>query len=210
LRVSEKGISSTQSTAAAGSAPEPPAPRPSAPAAPPAPAPNPAAAPPPPAPVASNAAPPPPSPVAVAAAAPHTGGSDEELLGSFDVPSPAAAESFQDFGFEELRSAPSTEPDEIELEELSTTEPELSLEAIDDEEIVEEDEIGPAPSYSARDDQDPSAGSQGTVSTAPVSVDLSAASGTMDVAIPVDVNLKDGDARVQLQIRLTLNLNLRR
>jgi hypothetical protein len=191
--------------------PPAPAPKPSAPDAPAVPAANPAAAPSPPA--APKVAPPRPAPVAAAvasAAAPSIAGSAEELVGSFDVPSPAAAESFQDFGLEDLQSAPSAEPDETELEELPTTEPELSLEAIDDEEIVEDDEIASAPFYSALDDQGPRARSRGMVSTAPVSVDLSAASGTTDIAIPVDVSLRDGDARVQLQIRLTLNLNLRR
>ena len=210
-------------TAASG-APEPPrpAPRPSAPAPPPVPTPKPAAAPPPP--PAPKAAPPPPAPVGVAAAPASMGGTAEELLGSFDVAAPAASESFHDFGLEDLQAPTSAEPEEIELEELApepvapshaprgraTVEPELSLEAIDDEEIVEEDEIAPAPSYSAVDDEGPRARRRGTVSTAPVSVDLSVASGSTDIAIPVDVRLSDGDARVQLQIRLTLNLNLRR
>jgi len=191
-------------------APVPPAPsRPSAPAAPPVPAPRPAAAPPPAPTPAPKVAPPIPAPVAAAVAAPPSmAGSAEELLGSFDVPAPSAATSFQDFGFEDLEAAPPA-PEEIELEELPG-EPELSLEAIDDEEIVEEDDIAPAPSYSALDDEGPRPRSAGTVSTAPVSVELSAASGTTDIAIPVDVRLTDGDARVQLQIRLTLTLNLRR
>ncbi len=207
-------------------APEPPAPapRPSAPAAPPVPAPKPAAAPPPAPTPAPKAAPPRPAPVAAAVAAPPSmSGGAEELLGSFDVPAPAAAESFHDFGLEELQAAPPAEP-EIELEELgpesfepphgakgrATAEPELSLEAMDDEEIVGEDEIAPAPSYSALDDEGPRPPSRGTVSTAPVAVDLSAASSTTDIAIPVNVRLTDGDARVHLQIRLTLTLNLRR
>jgi hypothetical protein len=204
-------------------APEPPAPRPSAPAATPVAAPKPAAPPPAPTPV-PKMAPPSPAPVAAAVAAPPSmGGGAEDLLGSFDVPAPAAAESFHDFGLDELQAAPPVEP-EIELEELgpesfepahgskgrAAAEPELSLEAMDDEEIVEEDEIAPAPSYSALDDAAPGPRSRGTVSTAPVAVDLSAASSTTDIAIPVDVRVTDGDARVQLQIRLTLTLNLRR
>jgi signal recognition particle receptor subunit beta len=193
--------------------PEPPAPppRPSAPAALPVPTLKPAAAPPPAPTPAPKMAPPRPAPVAAAVAAPPSmAGSAEELLGSFDVPAPAAVGGHHDFGLEDLEAAPPAVPEEIELEELPAGEPELSLEAIDDEEIVEEDEIAPAPSYSALDDEGPRSRTAGTVSTAPVSVDLSAASGTTDIAIPVEVRLTDGDARVQLQIRLTLTLNLRR
>jgi hypothetical protein len=119
------------------------------------------------------------------------------------------------------------EPEEIELEELSpepyaaspargsavrSGEPELSLEAID-EEVVEEDELGAAPSFGALDEEPAGrdlALDRGTLSTAPVSVELSATSGPTDIAIPVEVNLRGGAARVQLHIRLTLNLNLRR
>ena len=65
---------------------------------------------------------------------------------------------------------------------------------------VEEDEIGPAPAYSALDDEPavPPMGARGTVSTAPVSVELSAGSGSTDIAIPVDVSLNGGAARVPL------------
>jgi len=191
-------------------APEPPAPRPAAPA---------AAAPPAPRPVAAVPAPPRSalSPVAAAVATPPAmaGGGAEELLDSLDVVPPPPAETLQELGLEEPHAAPGAEAEEFELEELpgrGAMEPELSLEAIDDEEIVEEDEIAPAPSYSAVDEE-PARGparGRGTVSTAPVSLELSAASGSTDVAIPVDVSVADGAARFQLHILLTLNLNLRR
>jgi signal recognition particle receptor subunit beta len=190
-------------------APEPP--RPAAPPAPAPPAPKPAAA----APVAPpmpKSAPERLSPVAAAVAAPAMrSGSAEELLDSLDVVPPPPAETMHELGLEELDTTP--EPEEFELEELSGRggEPELSLEAID-EEIVEEDELGPVPSYSAVDEEPAPAPVQarGTVSTAPVTVELSASSGSTDIAIPVEVSLASGAARVQLHIRLTLNLNLRR
>ena len=213
---------------AAPAAPEPAAaaPRPSA-APPPAPAPKPVAAvsapPAAQAPPTPRVAQPAPAPVAAAVAAPPIIG--EEMLDSLVSP-PAASEGMAELGFEELPDAPLPEPEEIELEELTAeepasppaskgrtvAEPELSLEAIDEEEIVEEDEIAPAPAYSALDEEPAAtpARARGTVSTAPVSVDLSAASGSTDIAIPVDVSLNNGATRVQLQIRLTLNLNLRR
>jgi mutual gliding-motility protein MglA len=191
---------------AAPAAPEPP--RPAAP--PPPPPPPPAAA-------------PRPAAAAAAVAAPPIMG--EELLDSLEAPAAPAMEAMPELGLEDLPAAPPAEPEELELEELTAEdapptaprghtpmEPELNLEAIEDEEIVEEDEIGPAPAYSALDDEPAGspAGARGTVSTAPVSVELSAGSGSMDIAIPVDVSLNGGAARVQLQIRLTLNLNLRR
>ena len=196
---------------AAPAAPEPPRPAvPSPPPPPPAPAPRPAAAPPPP-PAAAPIAPP-----------PIIG---EELLDSLGAPAASFAEPMPELGLEGLPGAPAAEPEEIELEELAEEvapppspaspaplEPELNLEAIEDEEIVEEDEIAPAPAYSALDDEPAGfpARARGTVSTAPVSVELSAGSGSTDIAIPVDVSLNGGAARIQLQIRLTLNLNLRR
>jgi mutual gliding-motility protein MglA len=179
----------------------------------------PAAAPPPPAPLASA-----PRPAAAAAAVEAPPIMGEELLDSLGAPAAPAAEAMPELGLEDVSSAPPAEPEEIELEELAPEElappparseapmPELNLEAIEDEEIVEEDEIAPAPAYAALDDEP--AGlpprARGTVSTAPVSVELSAGSGSTDIAIPVDVSLNGGAARVQLQIRLTLNLNLRR
>jgi mutual gliding-motility protein MglA len=182
-------------------APAPPAPKPVAAA----PAPVPAAVP--------QSAPQRPSPVAAAVAAPPAmGGSAEELLDSLDVVPPPPAEPMQELGMEELHATPGTEAEEFELEELpGRAEPELSLEAIE-EEIVEEDEIAPAPSYSAVDEE-PARGparGRGTVSTAPVSVELVAGSGPTDIAIPVEVSVGNGAARVQLHIRLTLNLNLQR
>jgi signal recognition particle receptor subunit beta len=195
-------------------APAPPAPRPAAPAPTAPPAPKPVAA----APVAPpmpKSAPERSSPVAAAVAAPAMrSGSAEELLDSLDVVPPPPAGTMHELGLEELHATPGAEAEEFELEELSGgrgAEPELSLEAID-EEIVEEDELGPVPSYSAVDEEPAPAPvrARGTVSTAPVSVELSALSGSTDIAIPVEVSLADGAARVQLHIRLTLNLNLRR
>jgi len=181
---------------------------------------------------------------AVAAAPASAGGSADELLDSLDVTPPPPAETLQELGLDELPTPLSAEAEEIELEELApdppapgrtgrTTlvrdqneaddlrrrisrpvEPELSLEAIEEEEIVEEGEIGPSLSYAALDDEGGAAagfsGGRGTVSTPPVTVELSAASGPTDIAIPVDVSLANGAARVQLHIRLTLNLNLQR
>jgi signal recognition particle receptor subunit beta len=208
-------------------APEPPRPAPSA--APPAPAPRPAAAPPP-VPAAASvpaAAPTPTAPrpvpaVAAAAVAAPPVIMGEELLDSLDAPAAPAADAMAELGLEDPPGGPFAEPEEIELEELAeeaapppgprshvALEPELSLEAIEDEEIVEEDEIAPAPSYSALDDEAPRAPSRGTVTTAPVSVELTAVSGSTDIAIPVDVSLDNG-ATVHLQIRVNLNLNLRR
>jgi hypothetical protein len=123
---------------------------------------------------------------------------------------------------DEMAAPVAAEAEELELEELP---PESSLETIE-EEIVDEDELGPAPTFGALDEE-PSAPDlsfdrsemldrnetldrSGVLSTAPVSVDLSATTGPTDIAIPVDVNLRNGAARVQLHIRLTLNLNLQR
>jgi len=200
---------------ASPAAPEPPAPAPR-PAAPP---------PPPPAPVPRPSAAPAAAPVAAAVAAPPAI-MGEELLDSLEAPAAPAADAMPELGLDDLPGAPSAEPEEIELEELApeepmpppgpmgraAMEPELNLEAIEDEEIVEEDEIAPAPAYSALDDEPAGvpARSRGTVSTAPVSVEVSAESGSTDIAIPVDVSLNHGATRVQLQIRLTLNLSLRR
>jgi signal recognition particle receptor subunit beta len=197
----------------AAAAPPAPVPRPVAPAPVPDPAPEPppAAAPVPP-PVAPWSAPFRPAPVAAAVAAPAAlGDSPEELLGSLDAV-PAPGEGLPELGLDDLPHAPAAEPEELELEELPLREPELNLEAIEDEEIVEEDEIGPAPIYSALDAEPariPVRG-QGTVSTAPVSVELTTDSGSTDIAIPVDIRVGNGAAHVQLHIRLTLNLNLRR
>ena len=204
---------------ASPAAPEPPAPAPR-PAAPP---------PPPPAPVPRPSAAPAAAPVAAAVAAPPAI-MGEELLDSLEAPAVPAADAMPELGLDDLPGAPSAEPEEIEPEEIeleelapddapptaprghTPMEPELNLEAIEDEEIVEEDEIAPAPAYSALDDEPAGvpARSRGTVSTAPVSVEVSAESGSTDIAIPVDVSLNHGATRVQLQIRLTLNLSLRR
>jgi hypothetical protein len=187
--------------AAPSPAPAPPAPRPVAMAA--------AAAPP----AAPRSVPSPaPAAAAVAAAPAAFGGSAEELLDALDAP-PAPGEGLQELGLEDFPPPPSAEPEELELEELPAREPELSLEAIDeDEEIVQEDEIAPAPTYSALDEEParPPAAGRGTVSTAPVSVELSGTPGSTDIAIPVDVTVGDGAARVHLHIRLTLNLKLQR
>ena len=166
------------------------------------------------APAAIKPAPPRAAPMAAAAvaAAPAASASADALLDSLEIAPPA--EGMPELGVEE-----------IELEELApepppvsagrgpaarSSEPELSLEAI--EEIVEEDEIRPSPSFGALDEEPARdlALDRGTLSTAPVSVELSATSGPTDIAIPVDVSLRNGAARVQLHIRLTLNLNLRR
>jgi hypothetical protein len=214
------------SASPAAAEPPAPAPRPAAPAPPPPPPPAPRpAAPPPPAPEPARpaAAIPGPAPVAAAVAAPPIIG--EELLDSLGAPSVPAVDGMPELDFEELPGAP-PEPEEIELEELAPeefvapptapyargpVEPELNLEAIEEEEVGEEDEIAPAPAFSALDEPSGShARGRGTVSTAPVSVELSAGSGSTDIAIPVDVSLNNGAARVHLQIRLTLNLNLRR
>jgi mutual gliding-motility protein MglA len=203
----------------------------------PAPAP-PAAAPAPPAPPSPAAARP--APVAAAVTPARAVGSAEELLDSLDVMPPPPAETMQELGLEDLPTPLGAEADEIELEELAPepppparagrntlvqgqseaedlrrrisrpVEPELSLEAFE-EEIVEEDEIAPSASFAALDDEParrPATG-RGVVSTAPVSVELSGASGSTDIAIPVEVSVDNGAARVQLHIRLTLNLNLR-
>jgi signal recognition particle receptor subunit beta len=183
---------------------------------------KPAASPAPPAPAAAKPAPQRPAPMAaapVAAAAvavPAAGGTDA-LLNALEI-APPPSDAMPELGME---------AEELELEELApepqaaagpggrsavrSVEPELSLEAIEDEEIVEEDEIRPPPSYAALDDEPAApARGRGTVSTAPVSVELSAMSGSTDIAIPVEVSVSDGAARVQLHIRLTLNLNLQR
>jgi len=47
-----------------------------------------------------------------------------------------------------------------------------------------------------------------TISTAPVSVQLSGSPGTTDIAIPVEVILSNGTAQVHINLRLTLNLKL--
>ena len=47
-----------------------------------------------------------------------------------------------------------------------------------------------------------------TISTAPVSVQLSGSPGRTDIAIPVEVILNNGTAQVQINLRLTLNLKL--
>ena len=220
----------TGAVAAAAAGPSPAAaPRPAATvSAPVASAPAPVPAPP------APAAPKPASPRAVpmaaaavaAAPAPAMSASADALLDSLEISAPPS-EPMPELGSEDLSTPLGAEPEEIELEELApepysaspgrgsavrSAEPELSLEAID-EEVVEEDELGPAPRFGALDEE-PAArdlsAERGTVSTAPVSVELSAASGPTDIAIPVDVSLRNGAARVQLHIRLTLNLNLRR
>jgi signal recognition particle receptor subunit beta len=151
-----------------------------------------------------------PAPAAAAVAdAPMAGASTDALLDSLGAaPTPSA--SFPEMGIEELAMSRGTDVEEIELEELA---PESSLETIE-EEIVDEDELGPAPTFGALDEEpsapDLSADRGGVLSTAPVSVELSATSGPTDIAIPVDVNLRNGTARVLLNIRLTLNLNLQR
>src|SRR5262245_7607522 len=207
---------------AAPAAPEPPRPAVTPPAPSPAPAPRAAAAPPPQPPPAPMAAAPRPVAAAAAVAAPPILG--EGPLDSLEAPAAPRADAMPELSLDDLPGALPMEPEEIELEELTADEvptapkghppmePELNLEAIEDEEVVDEDEIAPAAAYSALDDEPaaPPAGARGTVSTAPVSVELSAGAGAMDIAIPGDVSLNGGAARVQLQIRLTLNLNLRR
>jgi len=47
-----------------------------------------------------------------------------------------------------------------------------------------------------------------TISTTPVSVQLSGSPGTTDIAIPVEVILSNGTAQVHINLRLTLNLKL--
>jgi hypothetical protein len=54
----------------------------------------------------------------------------------------------------------------------------------------------------------PSARSPATISTAPVSVQLSGSPGQTDISIPVEVILNNGTAQVQINLRLTLNLKL--
>jgi hypothetical protein len=49
-----------------------------------------------------------------------------------------------------------------------------------------------------------------SISTAPVSVQLSGAPGQTDISIPVEVILNNGTAQVQIHLRLTLNLKLDR
>jgi len=61
----------------------------------------------------------------------------------------------------------------------------------------------PPPNLSA-----PSARGPATISTAPVSVQLSGSPGTTDIAIPVEVILSNGTAQVHINLRLTLNLKL--
>jgi signal recognition particle receptor subunit beta len=179
-----------------------------------------------PAPAAPRPAPPRAAPMAAAAvaAAPMAGASADALLDSLEIVAPP--EAMPEAGVEELSMPVGGDAEEIELEELApepytaspgraparSAEPELSLEAID-EEVVDEDELGPAPSFGALDEEPPARElslDRGALSTAPVSVELSATSGPTDIAIPVEVNLRNGAARVQLHIRLTLNLNLRR
>jgi mutual gliding-motility protein MglA len=101
---------------------------------------------------------------AAVAAAPAAGASADALLDSLEIAPPS--EVMPELGGEELSMSVGAEPEEIELEELSAEpyaaspgresavrsgEPELSLEAID-EEVVEEDELGPAPSFGALDE----------------------------------------------------------
>ena len=198
----------------------PPAPIPVAAAAAPLPAPKPA-----PAPARAAAVT---APVAAMAAAPAGGVGTDALLDSWEVPSPQPA-AMPELGIEELATPVATEAEEIELEELTpepavsaySSDPEFNLEPLD-EEVVEEEELGPAPSYGAEaapsygavdDEPEPSrpemSFDRGGVSAAPVSVELSDMSGPTDIAIPVEVSLRNGP-KVQLNIRLTLNLNLRR
>jgi hypothetical protein len=155
--------------------------------------------------------------------APAGGAGTDALLDSWEVPSPAHAAA-PELGIEELATPAAGEAEEIELEELPpeppvsaySSEPEFNLEPLD-EEVVEEEELGPVPSYGAVDDEPSPSGDdraelpfeRGEVSTAPVSVELSDTAGPTDIAIPVEVSLRNG-ARVQLNIRLTLNLTTRR
>jgi signal recognition particle receptor subunit beta len=60
----------------------------------------------------------------------------------------------------------------------------------------------PAPS------RPPADSAPATISTAPVSVQLSGSPGRTDIAIPVEVILNNGTAQVQINLRLTLNLKL--
>jgi signal recognition particle receptor subunit beta len=67
----------------------------------------------------------------------------------------------------------------------------------------------PAPLVSAaRPVPAPGRPSPTTISTAPVSVQLSGSPGQTDIAIPVEVILNNGTAQVQINLRLTLNLKL--
>jgi len=239
------GGASASAAAAAATAPSasPPPPRPSAPAPAPSMAPVAVAAPPAvarPAPAPARAVPVAAPAAAAVAAAPMAGGEADALLDSLGS-GPAA---MPELGLDDLPSPLSVEAEELELEELppepvgasGRSSEELSLDSI--EEVVDEDELGPPPSFGAIDEE-PSApdvpadlsfdrpsferpsfdrapferGSfdrEGPLTTAPVSIELSATSGSTDVAIPVDVRLHDGANHVQLNIRLTLNLNLRR
>jgi hypothetical protein len=150
--------------------------------------------------------------------APAGGAGTDAMLDAWEAPASRSA-AMPELGIEELSASVGTEAEELELEELSpepppaahSAEPELSLEAID-EEVVEEDELGPAPTYGAVDEEASGPDlsfERGAVQTAPVSVELSDTAGPTDIAIPVEVSLRNG-ARVQLNIRLTLNLTLRR
>jgi signal recognition particle receptor subunit beta len=65
--------------------------------------------------------------------------------------------------------------------------------------------VRPAPSRPLPRPADPA---PATISTAPVSVQLSGSPGRTDIAIPVEVILNNGTAQVQINLRLTLNLKL--
>src|SRR5687768_3530476 len=99
------------------------------------------------------------APVAAMVTAPSGGAGTDALLDSWEAPSPAQAAA-PELGMEELSTPLATEAEEIELEELApepapsaySSDPEFNLETLD-EAVVEEDEIGPAPSYGAVDDE---------------------------------------------------------
>jgi signal recognition particle receptor subunit beta len=69
--------------------------------------------------------------------------------------------------------------------------------------------LGSAPRPAAsRPAAPPAVAAPPTISTAPVSVQLSGSPGRTDIAIPVEVILNNGTAQVQINLRLTLNLKL--
>jgi len=68
--------------------------------------------------------------------------------------------------------------------------------------------VRPAPSRSPAPPPPPAVSAPATISTAPVSVQLSGSPGRTDIAIPVEVILNNGTAQVQINLRLTLNLKL--
>jgi hypothetical protein len=160
---------------------------------------------------------------------PALGGAEEEEV--IDADQLGGMEEIQEFPLEEPAVATSTLPPPARIDKRTTLisppeeaeelrsrirhprEPELQLDEIEDEEEIESISLDepPAAAASAPAPPRPAAparvlGEAASISTDPISLELTAVPGRTDVSIPVELRLGNGTARVLINLTLTLNV----